>query len=156
VVWSVLWKTAFCFSYALLNIEVLIWCQSSCLLHDFCSCGSSPFPFIFLPNQMYICDSLNVHISQFFMHCLPSTSVQCSCEWLLFHLWFYFLGLFFPFCLLMCFHVSCLYDVYTYHLNSILLFYDLFFTLYLYAIKFLCYSSLMQFGDQCQKMQISR
>jgi len=63
---------------------------------------------------------------------------------------------FFPFCLLiMCFHVSCLCGVYTYHLNSILLFYDLFFTLYLYAMKFLFYSSLMQFGDQCQKMQIS-
>jgi len=96
VVWSVLWKTAFCFSYALLNFEVLIWCQSSCLLHDFSALVDLlHFHSFFLPNQIYICDSLHVHISQFFMHCLPSTSVQCSSEWLLFHLWFDFLGLFF-------------------------------------------------------------
>jgi len=103
---------------------------------------------------MYMYDSLHVHGSQFFMHGLPSTSVHvsdcCSIYDLIFWVSFLFL-----FCLfIMCYHVSRLHGVCTYHLNNVLLLYALFFTLYLYAIKFIFYSSFMQFGDQSQIMQI--
>ena len=112
------------------------------------------FHSFFSPNQMYICDSLHDCAYLSILHALLALHLCSVFIWVTavpFVIWFF--G--FVFSILFAYYVfSCVvsvHDVYPYHLNSILLFYDLFFTLYLYAIKFLFYSSLMQFGDQCQK-----